>query len=142
MMILLSALISGLLFGVGLIVSEMVNPARVQGFLNIFGNWDPTLAFVMGGALCVTIPVMTLLKKKEQPVFGTKFEWPTRADVDNKLIIGAAMFGAGWGATGFCPGPALVSIGTFSGDVFLFVGAMLAGMVVHNIVNDRQQSAA
>lgn len=139
MMKLLSAFISGLLFGVGLIVSKMINPARVQGFLDVFGNWDPTLAFVMGGALCVTIPVMGLLKKKQQPIFDSKFEWPTRTDVDRKLIVGAAMFGAGWGATGFCPGPALVGIGSLSSDVFLFVAAMLAGMFIHKIVSDRQQ---
>lgn len=133
-MIFLSAFVSGLLFGLGLILSEMVNPARVQGFLDWFGNWDPTLAFVMAGALTVTTPAMFILKKRRQPLFAEKFEWPTRKDIDSKLVLGSAMFGIGWGITGFCPGPALVGSSSLQQGVFLFLACMLIGMALHSFV--------
>jgi hypothetical protein len=133
-MIFLSAFVSGLLFGLGLIISEMVNPARVQGFLDWFGSWDPTLAFVMAGALSVTTPAMLILKKRRQPLFADKFEWPTRKDIDSKLVLGSAMFGIGWGITGFCPGPALVGSSSLQPGVFLFLACMLIGMGLHSFV--------
>lgn len=134
---LFTALISGLLFGAGLIVSEMVNPARVQGFLDWFGVWDPTLAFVMAGALSVTTPAMYLLKKRSRPIFSDKFEWPTRKDIDVRLVSGSVMFGVGWGLTGFCPGPALVSAGSLRPELFLFILCMLAGMAMHGMLQRR-----
>ena len=135
---LLSALLCGLLFGAGLILSEMVNPARVQGFLDWFGDWDPTLAFVMAGALSVATPAMYYLKKKPRPLFSDKFEWPTRKDIDAKLVLGAALFGIGWGISGFCPGPALVGAGSLQPELFLFLVSMLIGMGLHALMLRKQ----
>lgn len=124
----ISSLIVGFIFGIGLIVSGMVNPAKVQNFLDIFGHWDPSLAFVMGGAIAITLPGYFLLRKSERPFFVEKFQWPTRTDLDAKLITGAAIFGIGWGLGGFCPGPATTALsGGATGTVVFFV-AMLAGL--------------
>ncbi|TWX70012.1 YeeE/YedE family protein [Colwellia sp. C1TZA3] len=133
------ALISGLLFGLGLILSEMVNPARVQGFLDWFGHWDPTLGFVMAGALSVTIPGFYFLKQRSKPVLSAQFQWPQKTDIDKRLILGAAMFGCGWGLAGFCPGPALTAIVSFLPQVLTFNAAMLAGMWLFLIWNKRSQ---
>ena len=97
-------LFAGTLFGLGLAISGMVNPAKVIGFLDITGDWDPTLAFVMGGALLVTIPAFRLILKRSRPVLADKFELPTKKDVDGRLLAGSAIFGVGWGLAGFCPG--------------------------------------
>lgn len=126
----LMALLSGLLFGFGLAVSGMIDPARVQGFLDIAGRWDPTLAFVMGGALLVNVPAYWLTRRRAQPLFEPKFYLPTRKDVDARLLIGAAAFGVGWGIAGFCPGPALGSLASGIPRIFGFCLAMLAGMAV------------
>ena len=133
-MTLFTAFFTGLLFGVGLILSEMVNPARVQGFLDWFGTWDPTLAFVMAGALTVTTPAMYFLKKRTGPVFAPKFEWPSRVDIDKKLLLGSALFGVGWGITGFCPGPTLVASSSLQLPVLLFLVSMLAGMLLYKLL--------
>ena len=125
---LLSALVAGLIFGAGLILSEMVNPRRVQGFLDITGNWDPTLAFVMGGALLVTGIGYKLLFSRGKPFFEASFSVPTNRVIDAKLIIGAALFGVGWGLSGLCPGPAIVGASTFNQEILVFVAAMVAGM--------------
>lgn len=134
----LIALISGLIFGLGLIVSGMANPAKVQNFLDLFGTWDPSLAFVMGGAILVTAPGYWLIKKRSQPFFASNFHFPTRNDFDKKLIIGSSVFGIGWGLGGFCPGPALTAIpysfisDTANNNTFIFVVAMLVGMSLVN----------
>ena len=124
------SLFVGLLFGLGLVISGMANPAKVINFLDVFGTWDPSLIFVMGGAIIVTLPGYALLRKRTQPLFAEKFNFPTRSDLDGRLLAGAGIFGIGWGISGFCPGPAWVSLGMPTGDIALFVLAMLAGMIV------------
>lgn len=125
---------SGLLFGLGLAVSEMVNPARVLGFLNVLGPWDPTLAFVMAGALTVAIPGFQYARLMHKPFLAISFQTPTKKDLDGKLIAGAAVFGLGWGLAGICPGPSLVALNTLQGNVVVFVVAMLVGIFVHDRV--------
>jgi uncharacterized membrane protein YedE/YeeE len=122
------AAISGLMFGVGLNLSEMVNPVRVLGFLDLFGAWDPTLAFVMGGALLVTVPGFAFARNRLKPLFALEYSEPTSKLVDRKLVTGAVLFGAGWGLAGLCPGPAIVNIGSLHPQALLFVVSMLAGM--------------
>ncbi|MFD0916828.1 DUF6691 family protein [Pseudahrensia aquimaris] len=132
----ISALIAGLIFGLGLGLSGMTNPAKVQNFLDLFGTWDPSLAFVMGGAIAVTAPGYFLLKKLAgQPLFAEKFQFPTRKDIDAPLLGGAATFGIGWGLGGFCPGPALAALPlslTNTTSVLVFVVSMLVGMWLAN----------
>lgn len=137
----LSALASGLLFGLGLIVSQMVNPAKVLGFLDVFGNWDPSLAFVMGGAVAVSALGTVLAKRRGIPVFARRLEIPTRRDLGPRLIGGAALFGIGWGLVGLCPGPALTAITFGPWQVPVFVAAMGAGMVLFRIVPADQPQA-
>lgn len=123
------ALLSGLIFGFGLIISGMSDPAKVLNFLDLFGTWDPSLAFVMGGAIAVTMPGFFLLtRQRNQPFFHTKFHIPTRSDIDGKLLSGAAIFGVGWGLGGFCPGPALTSLPIMASGTLIFVPFMLIGM--------------
>ena len=129
MKLLLGALLSGLVFGFGLVISGMTQPAKVIGFLDIFGTWDPTLAFVMGGALAVAIPGFYFARGRERPLLAPQFRWPTRNEIDAKLIGGAAIFGVGWGLVGLCPGPAIVNLATLLPQVFVFVIAMGAGIV-------------
>jgi uncharacterized membrane protein YedE/YeeE len=126
-----TALVAGLVFGLGLVISGMSNPAKVIGFLNLAGAWDPTLLLVMGGALAVTIPGFQLLKRRARPLFAERFEFPARKSLEPRLMVGAALFGLGWGIAGFCPGPAIAALATARLDVALFVGAMIAGGVVH-----------
>lgn len=130
----LAALAAGLLFGAGLAISQMMNPAKVLGFLDIgaiaSGGWDPSLAFVMGGALAITLPLYALARRRTAPLFETRFAWPTRNDLDGKLLAGAAIFGAGWGLVGFCPGPALAALAQGGLAALIFFAAMLAGMVL------------
>jgi uncharacterized protein len=130
----LSAFSSGLLFGLGLIVSQMVNPAKVLGFLDIFGNWDPSLAFVMGGAVAVSALGYLIAKRRGVPVLAPRLEIPTRRDLDPRLIGGAALFGIGWGLAGLCPGPALVALTFGPWQVFVFVAAMIVGIAVFRLV--------
>ena len=104
------SLLSGLIFGIGLTISSMINPAKVIGFLDITGNWDPSLIFVMIGAIALCSPAFYLLKKRVKPLFSQEFEKPTIKDLDRHLIIGSSLFGLGWGMVGFCPGPAISSI--------------------------------
>lgn len=119
--------VAGVLFGIGLTISEMVDPARVSGFLDISGSWDPTLLLVMGGALAVTIPAFPLILKRKTPLFSATFSLPTKKDLDWKLIYGAILFGIGWGIAGFCPGPAISALVTGMPEVIGFVLAMMAG---------------
>lgn len=127
MRILIAATVSGLLFGAGLVISGMADPARVLGFLTLAPGWDPSLAFVMGGALLVTVPGFALLKQSPAPAFGGEYVKPASASIDRRLLLGAALFGAGWGLAGYCPGPALVAAGQLSPVALLFVAAMLLG---------------
>ena len=125
----------GLLFGLGLIVSGMSNPAKVLNFLDLAGvasgTWDASLAFVMAGAVAVTFVGFRYILKLAHPLFTERFYVPTRSDIDRKIIVGPAIFGIGWGLAGFCPGPALVALGEGAGQAVVFVAAMLAGMAVH-----------
>jgi uncharacterized membrane protein YedE/YeeE len=134
MSLIVSAFASGLLFGLGLIVSQMVNPAKVLGFLDIFGNWDPSLALVMGGAVAVSALGTLIAKRRGVPVLAPRLEIPTRRDLDPRLIGGAALFGIGWGLVGLCPGPALVGLTFGPWPVFVFVAAMIVGMMVFRLV--------
>ena len=123
------ALVSGLLFGLGLIVSGMSDPAKVLNFLDVFGTWDPSLAFVMGGAILVTAPGFAwLTRNRSQPLFASRFRIPTDTRVDPKLLSGAAIFGVGWGLGGFCPGPALTALPIAATGTLVFVPFMLGGM--------------
>ena len=126
-----AALISGLVFGLGLAVSGMMNPAKVIGFLDVAGDWDPTLAFVMVGALLVAVPAYRLVPKRGRPVLEEKFSLPEKKVIDAPLLGGSALFGVGWGLVGFCPGAAVAALGTGLFPVFAFVAAMLAGIALH-----------
>jgi uncharacterized membrane protein YedE/YeeE len=125
----IGALIAGLVFGVGLILSGMVDPAKVQNFLDIAGTWDPSLAFVMAGAIAVAAPGFWLVRRRAAPLADTAFHVPPAdAPIDRKLVVGAAVFGIGWGLAGFCPGPALVSIPLAAPGTIAFVAAMVAAI--------------
>ena len=132
-MIAIAALIAGFVFGLGLILSGMGNPAKVQNFLDIFGTWDPSLGLVMGGAIAVGLIAFTWAKRRKTSALGEPMQLPTATVVDRKLLTGAAMFGAGWGLAGFCPGPAVMNLATLQMEVWLFVAAMLAGMVLQHV---------
>ena len=121
----IAALVSGLLFGLGLAASEMINPARVLGFLDITRAWDPSLMLVMGGALAVTIPSFWLILKRSKPLFSNTFELPLSNVIDKQLLAGASLFGIGWGLSGLCPGPALAGLVSFNPQLLLFVVVML-----------------
>lgn len=123
----LAAFASGLVFGLGLVISGMIQPSKVLGFLDVFGQWDPTLAFVMGGALVVTAPGYVLLKRRDASLLGESLHWPGARAIDLTLIGGAALFGIGWGLVGLCPGPALVNLESLSPKIFGFVLAMAIG---------------
>jgi uncharacterized protein len=125
------SLTAGLLFGMGMIISNMVDPAKVIGFLDITGNWDPSLAFVMGGALAVFTPIYHLLiKKRASAINGDKFTWTSNTKIDGRLISGALIFGAGWGLAGFCPGPAIVNIAAGGHIILAFILSMIVGMIL------------
>lgn len=118
----------GLLFGVGLVVSGMADPAKVLNFLDLFGTWDPSLAFVMGGAVIVAFFGYRLVLKRPSPVAAERFHLPTRNDIDAQIVAGPAIFGLGWGLGGFCPGPALTALGLGATGTLAFVPAMILGM--------------
>lgn len=119
--------IAGSLFGAGLVLSHMVEPQRVLGFLDITGNWDPTLMFVMASALAVTLPAFRLVLKRAEPVMSGEFCLPTKTKVDGRLILGAALFGVGWGLAGYCPGPAVTALSLNWTEPGWMVAGMLAG---------------
>lgn len=122
------ALLIGALFGTGLVVSGMSNPGNVLNFLDVAGTWDARLMFVMGGAVLVTSIGFAVLMRHTRPLLVEKFTWPTATMIDKKLLIGATLFGIGWGLAGYCPGPALASIGAGAKDMLFFVPALVAGM--------------
>lgn len=123
----------GVLFAVGLSISGMTQPAKVLAFLDIFGAWDPALMFVMGGAVAVNFIGYRLAIGRPHPLLATRFDVPTRRDFDLNLVAGAALFGAGWGLAGFCPGPAVVALASGSPDVVVFVAAMFGGFVLKDL---------
>ena len=130
----LSALAIGLVFGAGIALSGMANPAKVLNFFDVAGTWDPSLAFVMGGALIVTAIGYLFVLRRDAPVFDRLFHLPTRRDIDMPLIAGSAIFGIGWGITGFCPGGAIPALGLGHGDAWLFVGSMIGGIAIARLV--------
>ena len=132
-MVMILALIAGTLFGAGLAVSGMSDPARVQSFLDLFGAWDPTLAFVMGGAMLPMALAWAIQKTMAKPLAATAFDLPGTALIDKKLAIGAILFGAGWGIGGLCPGPTIADLAIAPAEAGLFVLAMLAGMMLHKM---------
>ena len=125
------ALAAGLLFGAGLAVSGMADPQRVQAFLDLGGDWDPTLAFVMGGAMLVMFVAWAIQRRMAAPVAAGKFDLPATNRIDARLAIGALIFGAGWGIGGLCPGPAIADLAIAPVQAAMFVAAMLAGMAIH-----------
>ena len=138
---LVSALLVGLIFGIGLILGGMTNPAKVIGFLDLFGNWDPSLALVMGGAVVIGLITFKIAGGRSTSLIGEPMRIPTNNDIDRRLVIGSLVFGAGWGLAGFCPGPALVAFGSGSLKATVFVAAMVAGMGIFEIIERSRQKA-
>ncbi len=134
----IGAIVSGLLFGAGLAVSGMADPIRVRGFLDILGSWDPTLVFVMGGAVLVMGLAWIVQGRMSEPLFRDQFSLPSKTDVDTPLIAGAILFGIGWGVAGLCPGPALIGLVLVPSSAVIFVLAMLAGMYIYQITMERK----
>lgn len=139
-MFVLTSLLAGLVFGLGLIVSGMANPAKVLGFLDLAGRWDPSLALVMAGAIAVGSVAFLLAKNRTRSLLGAEMKLPTASHIDRRLVIGSALFGMGWGIAGFCPGPGLVALGMGESKALVFVAAMLAGMVVFEVLEKRRQA--
>ena len=135
-----TSLLAGLVFGLGLIVSGMADPAKVLGFLDLAGAWDPSLAFVMAGAIAVAAAAFALAKKRTASFLGAAMRLPGSRDIDRRLVIGSVLFGIGWGVAGFCPGPGLVALGMGKPEALVFVVAMLAGMGVFELSERRRQS--
>jgi hypothetical protein len=133
----LASFAAGAIFGLGLVISGMANPAKVLGFLDIAGNWDPTLAFVMGGAILVAFPAFQWGTRRTRPLFAEKWSLPDRNDIDARLLAGAALFGIGWGIAGFCPGPALAAIGIVPLEALMFVASMIAGALAYRFTLGR-----
>jgi len=138
-MSLLVAMLSGLLFGVGLMVSGMANPAKVLGFLDLAGRWDPSLALVMAGAIAVGAVAFLFAKRRKKSLLGLPMQIPASANVTLRLVLGSAVFGVGWGLAGFCPGPALVALGAGLPKAWGFVAAMLAGMGAFEFIERASQ---
>lgn len=130
----ITALLAGLLFGIGLMVSGMANPAKVLGFLDLAGRWDPSLAFVMVGAIAIGSVAFLLAKRRQRSLLGLPMQLPTNTVITPRLVIGSALFGIGWGTAGFCPGPALVALGAGYPKAIGFVLAMAAGMLVFEVL--------
>jgi uncharacterized protein len=136
----LASFLCGLIFGSGLMISGMTQPAKVLGFLDIFGPWDPTLAFVMAGALAVSSVGYTLARRQRRPIIAAQHFWPNRTDIDRPLIVGSVLFGIGWGLAGLCPGPALENLASLSPRMIVFVMAMIGGMSLLDLWQRRAPS--
>ena len=135
----ISEFLVGLVFGLGLLLSGMTDPGKVQGFLDLAGAWDPSLAFVMGGAIAVGVGAFALARRRTVALLGGAMHLPTARDIDRRLVLGSLAFGAGWGLAGFCPGPAVVALATGHPKAVIFVIAMLAGMAIFEGVEGRRQ---
>ncbi|WP_076865676.1 DUF6691 family protein [Bradyrhizobium mercantei] len=141
----LASFVCGLIFGAGLLISGMTDPQKVLGFLDLFGAWDATLAFVMAGAVAVAASGFAIARRRAAPAFAARFLWPDRNDIDAPLVGGAILFGIGWGLAGICPGPALVNLAGLSLPIVVFVAAMLVGMIGQNVFDKnlwRRRAAA
>jgi uncharacterized protein len=138
-MLIFTSLLAGLVFGLGLIISGMANPAKVLGFLDLAGAWDPSLALVMAGAIGVGFFAFLSAKNRTRSLIGAEMRLPEAGQIDRRLIIGNLLFGIGWGVAGFCPGPGLVGLGMGKGKAWVFVAAMLGGMVVFEFLERRRQ---
>ncbi|NML45985.1 YeeE/YedE family protein [Ramlibacter sp. G-1-2-2] len=132
----------GLAFGLGLLLAGMADPGKVQGFLDLAGNWDPSLAFVMGGAIAVSFFAFAVARRRTTAWLGGAMQLPTSRDIDRRLVLGSLMFGVGWGLAGFCPGPAIVAIGAGHWQAALFALAMLGGMALHDLAGRRPARVA
>ena len=140
-MAILLSFLSGLVFAIGLGISGMTNPNKVTGFLNLVGDWDPSLMLVLAGATCTYFIGHLLIVKRQKPILDETFHLPTRRDIDKRLVLGGALFGLGWGLVGFCPGPALVALVSGHSSVLIFVVSMGIGMVVFDSMGKRQTAA-
>lgn len=140
-MIVLASLLAGLVFGIGLILSGMANPAKVLGFLDLAGAWDPSLALVMAGAIAVGVVAFAIAHRRSVSLLGAAMNLPSARHLDRRLVIGSTVFGIGWGIAGFCPGPALVAVGMGAGKALVFVVAMLAGMGLFELFERRKRGA-
>ena len=136
------AFIAGLVFGLGLLLSGMADPAKVLGFLDLAGPWDPSLALVMAGAVGIGVIAFALARRRSRSLFGDAMQLPTKRAIDRRLIAGSLLFGAGWGLAGFCPGPAIVALGLGNGKAVVFVAAMLAGMGLFELIDSRRRRPA
>lgn len=139
---LLMSLFAGLVFGLGLIISGMTDPSKVIGFLDLAGNWDPSLAFVMGGAILVGVLAFRFARTRPQAILGGPMRLPAAKHIDRRLVLGGLAFGAGWGLAGYCPGPVLASLATVGSQPLIFTVAMLAGMAIFEIQDRLSQSPA
>jgi uncharacterized protein len=138
-MFIFSSLLAGLIFGMGLVLSGMANPAKVLGFLDLAGAWDPSLILVMGGAISVAFFAFVLARRRTVSLIGADMKLPTARHIDRRLVVGSILFGVGWGVAGFCPGPALVAMGMGQPKALVFVTAMLVGMFVFEILEAQKK---
>ncbi|HKW83031.1 MAG TPA: DUF6691 family protein [Burkholderiaceae bacterium] len=141
-MTLLASLLTGIVFGLGLILSGMASPAKVLGFLDVTGAWDPSLALVMAGAVAVAALAFAVARRRTRSLLGAPLRLTLASGIDRRLLAGSALFGIGWGIAGFCPGPALVALGMGEGKAAVFAGAMLAGMALFELIERRARRAA
>jgi uncharacterized membrane protein YedE/YeeE len=132
-----SALVAGVVFGVGLVISGMSDPRNIIGFLDVAGDWNPALALVMAAAIAVHAPVVAAVRRRRAPLFDDRFHWPTAIAIDARLVAGAAIFGVGWGLSGYCPGPALVATGSGEASVLVFVACLVVGHAIASAIIDR-----
>lgn len=139
-MLAFTALLGGLVFGLGLLLSGMANPAKVLAFLDLAGPWDPSLALVMVGAIAVGLLAFALARGRQVSLLGVSMRLPSAGQIDRRLVVGSTLFGVGWGLAGFCPGPALVALGMGNGKALVFTLAMLAGMVLFEVLEKRRAS--
>jgi uncharacterized protein len=131
----IAALLAGLVFGIGLIVSGMANPAKVLGFLDLAGDWDPSLALVMAGAIGVGVVAFAIAGRRSRSLLGDEMRLPASRDIDRRLVVGSLAFGVGWGIAGFCPGPAIVAVGIGEWKAVVFAASMIAGMLIHQALD-------